>query len=57
MRATTTEAEARHIVDGAVRPSGRVKLGSALAALARHYGRLDLDISRDKTPVEPIPFR
>ena len=51
------EAEARCILDEAVRPVGRIKLGSALAALAEPLGGLDLDISRDKTPAEPITFR
>jgi plasmid stability protein len=50
----STEAEVRSILDEAVRPASRVKLGSALAALAQPFGGLDLDISRDKTPAEPI---
>lgn len=50
----STEAEARTIIDEAVRPSARVKLGSALAALAEPFGGLDLDISRDNTPAEPM---
>jgi plasmid stability protein len=53
----STEAEARAILDAAVRPSERVKLGAALAALAQPFGGLDLDISRDKTPAEPIALR
>jgi plasmid stability protein len=53
----STEAEARMILDEAVRPAARVRLGSALAALARPFGGLDLDISRDKTPAEPITLR
>jgi antitoxin FitA len=53
----STEAEARTILDEAVRPAERVKLGSALAALAQSFGGLDVDISRDKTPAEPIAFR
>jgi plasmid stability protein len=44
----------RAILDEAVRPPERVKLGSALAALGREFGGLDLDISRDKTPAAPI---
>jgi plasmid stability protein len=51
------EAEARYILDEAVRPIGRIKLGSALAALAEPFGGLDLDILRDKTPAEPITLR
>jgi antitoxin FitA len=52
----STEAEARTILDEAVRPAERVKLGSALATLARPFAGLDLEISRDKTPAEPIPL-
>ena len=50
----STEAEARIILDETVRPKDRVKLGSALAALGKAVGGLDLDISRDPTPAEPI---
>jgi hypothetical protein len=42
------------ILDDAVRPKERVKLGSALAAFGRSVGGLDLDISRDPTPATPI---
>ncbi len=48
------QAEARAILDEAVRPKARIKLGSALAALARPFGGLDLEIGRDKTPAEPL---
>ncbi len=47
-------AEARAILDDAVRPAARLRLGSALAALARPFGGLDLEIKRDRTPAEPI---
>jgi plasmid stability protein len=50
----STEAEVRAILDEAVRPPSRVKLGSALAALGRQFGGLDIDIVRDKAPAEPI---
>jgi plasmid stability protein len=53
----STEAEARMILDAAVRPVARIKLGSALVALAQPFGGLDLDISRDKTPAKPITLR
>jgi antitoxin FitA len=53
----STEAEARMILDEAVRPVARIKLGSALAALAQPFAGLDLDISRDKTPAKPITLR
>jgi plasmid stability protein len=49
----STEAEIRAILDGAVRPAARVRLGSALAALAKPWGGLDLKIARDKTPAAP----
>lgn len=49
----STEAEIRAILKGAVRPTTRVKLGSALAALAKPLGGLDLEITRDKAPAVP----
>jgi antitoxin FitA len=49
----STEAEIRAILDGAVRPATRVRLGSALASLAKPFGGLDLQIRRDNTPAEP----
>jgi antitoxin FitA len=49
----STEAEIRAILDGAVRPTTRIRLGSALAALARPFGGLELTIKRDKTPADP----
>jgi antitoxin FitA len=53
----STEAEARTILDDAVRPAVRIRLGSALAALAEPFGGLDLETARDKTPAEPMPLR
>jgi plasmid stability protein len=52
----STEAEVRAILDEAVCPTERVKLGSALAALARPLGGIDLEIARDTTPAEPMPL-
>ena len=52
----STEAEIRAILEEAVRPKGRVKIGSALAALGKHVGGVDLDITRDQTPTEPATF-
>ncbi len=49
----STEAEIRAILDRAVRPATRMRLGSALAALAKPLGGLDLKTRRDKTPAEP----
>lgn len=50
----STEAEIRHILEGAVRP--RRGLGSALAAIGRSIGGVDLGIRRDRTAVEPARF-
>lgn len=49
----STEAEVRAILEGAVQPATRLRLGSALAALAKPLGGLALEIRRDKTPAEP----
>ncbi|HEV2500028.1 MAG TPA: plasmid stability protein [Terriglobia bacterium] len=49
----STEAEVRAILDSAVRPASRVKLGSALAALTKPFGGLDLKTEREKTPAAP----
>ena len=46
----STEAEIRAILDGAVKPATRVRLGSALASLAKPLGGIELKIQRDKTP-------
>lgn len=46
----STEGEARAILEGAVRPATRVRLGSALATLAKPLGGLELKIKRDKRP-------
>ncbi len=53
----STEAEIRAILDHAVRPAGRMKLGSALADLGKPFGGLDLKIVRDKAPAEAADFR
>ncbi len=50
----STEAEVRAILDGAVRPTSRIRLGSALAALAKPFGGLELEIRRDQTPAKPV---
>ena len=49
----STEAEIRAILDGAVTPARPVRLGSALAALAKPLGGLELKIQRDNTPAAP----
>ncbi|KVG35082.1 plasmid stability protein [Burkholderia ubonensis] len=52
----STEAEVRDILEKAVQPEGRVKLGALLAEIGREIGGVDLDIQRDKTPTEPMSF-
>lgn len=50
----STEAEIRDILESAVRPAKRVRLGSALAELGRKYGGVELSIERDQTPTPPV---
>jgi plasmid stability protein len=52
----STEAEVRAILDAATRPDDRLKIGSALVALFRPLGGVDLDIVRDRTPAKPVSF-
>ena len=52
----STEAEIRDILETAVKPEGRIKLGSLLADIGRELGGVDLKIERDKTPAEPLGF-
>lgn len=52
----STEAEIREIIESAVRPSQRVRLGSELAAIGRQFGGVDLRIERDRTPAETVNF-
>lgn len=51
----STEAEIRAILDEAVRPKNRIKIGSELAAFGDKYD-LDLDIVRDKEPIRIASF-
>ncbi|MFE0758222.1 plasmid stabilization protein [Inquilinus sp. NPDC058860] len=52
----STEAEIRDILEAAVRPAQRVRLGSLLAEIGRQAGGVELEIERDKTSSEPISF-
>jgi len=54
MRGHSTEAEVRDILESAVKPEGRIKLGSMLAEIGRALGGVDLEITRDKTLAEPF---
>ena len=54
-RSTEAEAEVRHILESAVRPA--FGMGSALAAIGRSLGGLELDLLRDPSPVRPAQFK
>lgn len=53
----STEAEIRHLLEAAVKPERRVKLGSLLAEIGKEIGGVELDITRDRTPSEPVSFK
>jgi antitoxin FitA len=56
----STEAEIRDILEAAVHPSQRVKLGSLLASIGREAELSNGDVEalqeRDKTQAEPMTF-
>ncbi len=61
----STEAEMRAILEAAVRPEGRVLLGTALAETSRKMGLTNADVEaleqsleqvRDRRPAEPMTF-
>jgi plasmid stability protein len=52
----STEAEIREILEEAVRPETRVRVGSELAAFGQRFGGIDLDRAREQEPVEPATF-
>lgn len=56
----STEAEIREILEAAVRPPQRIRLGTALAELGRQVGLTVEDLAvleaRDKRPAEPVTF-
>jgi antitoxin FitA len=58
MHGRSTEAEVRAILEDAVRPEGRVRLGSLLADIGRRAKLNDEDFAvfaeRDKSPAEPV---
>ena len=56
MHGLSTEAEIRAILENAVRPEGRIKLGSLLAEIGREVGGIELEIERDRTATEPVSF-
>jgi hypothetical protein len=56
MHGRSTEAEIRAILEVAVRPESRIKLGTYLAEISREVGGFNIEIERDKTPNEPLSF-
>ncbi len=57
----SAEAEMRDILEMAVRPDTRLRLGTVLAERSRRLGLTNedvdaLDQSRDKTPARPMSF-
>ena len=56
LNGTSTEAEIRAILEEAVRPESRIRVGSELAALGKKYGGVDLQIDRDQSPAKAASF-
>lgn len=58
----SAEAEMRAILEAAVRPVGRLLLGTTLADMSRKIGLTNADVeallnqTRDRTPAEPLRF-
>lgn len=57
----STEAEVRAILEEAVRPEGRLRLGSLLAGIGRRAKLTEEESAifeelRDKSPAEPLRF-
>jgi plasmid stability protein len=55
----STEAEVRDILETAVKPEKRIRMGDALAAIGRRIGLEDEDFAvfeGNKTPAEPMSF-
>jgi len=52
----STEAEVRSILEHAVRPVERIKVGTEIRKLVNKYGGADFEIERDKTPAHFIDF-
>lgn len=59
-RGRSTEAEVRAILEEAIRPEGRVRLGSLLAEVGRQAALTDEEwavfAARDAMPAQPVSF-
>ncbi|YCI06492.1 plasmid stabilization protein (plasmid) [Ensifer sp. D2-11] len=61
MHGRSTEAEVREILESAVKPEQRVRMGDALAELGRRLGLTNddfalFDETRDKASAQPMRF-
>jgi plasmid stability protein len=52
----STEAEIRSVLETAVIPQKRIRLGSLLAEIGREAGGVDLSVERDTSPGDPVQF-
>ena len=52
----STEAEVRAILEEAVRPAERVRIGSELAAFGSQWGGLEIEIAREQDPMRGAAF-
>ncbi len=52
----STEAEIRYILEKAVQPAQRIKVGDAIHKLAMQYGGFELNIQRSKEPGRAAVF-
>ncbi len=56
LKGNSTEGEIREILEAAVHPEARLRIGSELAAFGKKFGGVNLDITRDVTPTDPAVF-
>jgi plasmid stability protein len=57
----STEAEMRAILEAAVRPEERLRIGTAMSEMSRKLGLTNADVEalervREARPAEPMPF-
>ena len=52
----STGAEVRDILEQAVRPGGRPRLGTLLADIGREAGGVDFEGQRGTAPTDPMSF-
>lgn len=57
----STEAEIRAILEAAVRPAERLRMGTMLSEMSRKIGLTNADVeaidrTRDRAPAEPVRF-